>query len=59
MTQLSSEAISYRKYLPVLGTTMAYVDAGHAQPGTSLHVDVRGRQHAAHVVQRPFYRRGR
>jgi glycine cleavage system T protein (aminomethyltransferase) len=38
---------------------MAYVAAGHAQPGTSLHVDVRGRQHAAHVVQRPFYRRAR
>jgi aminomethyltransferase len=38
---------------------MAYVPREHAEPGTRLDIDVRGRRHAAHVVQRPFYRRSR
>jgi aminomethyltransferase len=46
---------------PTLGNfiAMAYVPREHAGPGTRLDVDVRGRRHAAHVVQRPFYRRPR
>jgi aminomethyltransferase len=46
---------------PTLGTFigMAYVPREHAEVGTRLGVDVRGRRHAAHVVQRPFYRRPR
>jgi aminomethyltransferase len=46
---------------PTLGTFigMAYVPRELAAPGTRLEVDVRGRRHAAHVVQRPFYRRAR
>jgi aminomethyltransferase len=46
---------------PTLGTFvgMAYVPRELAEPGTRLDVDVRGRRHAAHVVQRPFYRRPR
>lgn len=46
---------------PTLGTFigMAYVPRELAEPGVRLHVDVRGRRHAAHVVQRPFYRRAR
>jgi haloalkane dehalogenase len=37
MTPISSEETSYRKYLPVLGTTMAYVDAGTGDPIVFLH----------------------
>lgn len=37
MTPISSEETSYRKYLPVLGTTMAYVDAGAGDPIVFLH----------------------
>ncbi len=32
MSPISTEEISYRKYLPVLGTAMAYVDAGAGDP---------------------------
>jgi aminomethyltransferase len=38
---------------------MAYVPPALAVPGTQVAVDVRGRRHAARVVQRPFYRRAR
>ncbi len=37
MTQISTEEISYRKYLSVLGTTMAYVDVGTGDPIVFLH----------------------
>jgi len=44
---------------PTLGRfiAMAYVPARYAEVGTAVGVDVRGRHHRAHVVQRPFYRR--
>jgi haloalkane dehalogenase len=34
---ISTEEISYRKYLPILGTHMAYVDVGHGDPIVFLH----------------------
>jgi haloalkane dehalogenase len=37
MTPISTEEISYRKYLSLLGTTMAYVDAGAGDPIVFLH----------------------
>ena len=37
MTAISTEERSYRKYLPVLGTTMAYVDVGTGDPIVFLH----------------------
>ena len=37
MTPISTEEPSYRKYLSVLGTTMAYVDAGAGDPIVFLH----------------------
>lgn len=37
MTPISSEEVSYRKYLPVLGTTLAYVDVGAGDPIVFLH----------------------
>jgi haloalkane dehalogenase len=36
-TPISTEEISYRKYLPVLGTQMAYVDVGNGDPIVFLH----------------------
>jgi aminomethyltransferase len=44
---------------PTLGSFvgMAYVATAHAATGTPLAVDIRGRRHTAHVVERPFYRR--
>lgn len=37
MTAISTEERSYRKYLSVLGTTMAYVDVGAGDPIVFLH----------------------
>ena len=37
MNLISTEEISYRRYLPVLGTRMAYVDAGSGDPIVFLH----------------------
>ncbi len=37
---------------------MGYVKRAAAAPGTSLSVDIRGRQHPATVVPLPFYHRG-
>jgi haloalkane dehalogenase len=34
---ISTEDISYRKYIPVLGTHMAYVDVGNGDPIVFLH----------------------
>ncbi|MRG60799.1 glycine cleavage system aminomethyltransferase GcvT [Agromyces sp. CFH 90414] len=44
---------------PTLGhpIAMAYVSPDHAEPGTALHVDVRGTRIEASVVALPFYRR--
>jgi len=44
---------------PTLGEAiaLAYVPAGAAKLGTELAVEIRGRQEAAIVVKRPFYRR--
>ncbi len=39
------------------GIGMGYVQAGLAEPGTSLTVDVRGRPRRARVVRKPIYRR--
>lgn len=37
MTPISTEELCYRKYLSVLGTTMAYVDVGAGDPIVFLH----------------------
>jgi aminomethyltransferase len=46
---------------PTLGhpVAMAYVAPEHAEPGTELAVDVRGRSEPVRVVALPFYRRPR
>jgi haloalkane dehalogenase len=37
MNPISTEDISYRKYVPVLGTQMAYVDVSTGDPIVFLH----------------------
>ncbi|MFH8379767.1 glycine cleavage system aminomethyltransferase GcvT [Kitasatospora sp. NPDC018058] len=46
---------------PTLGQpiAMAYVDAAHAAPGTTVAVDVRGKHEPVQVVALPFYKRAR
>ncbi|MDE0572057.1 glycine cleavage system aminomethyltransferase GcvT [Demequina sp. B12] len=45
---------------PTLGkpVAMAYVARSHAEPGTELAADVRGRREPMRVIALPFYRRG-
>lgn len=45
---------------PTLGHAIAlgYVDVEHAEPGTAVQVDLRGRPQDFEVVTPPFYRRG-
>ena len=39
------------------GIGLAYLPAEHAKPGSILHIDVRGRQFPAQVVNKPFYKK--
>jgi aminomethyltransferase len=39
------------------GIGMGYVAAEHAEPGTSLTIDVRGRERRAEVVKKPIYKK--
>jgi aminomethyltransferase len=45
---------------PTLGEAigLAYVDAGLAEPGTEVTLDLRGRERKARIVPKPFYKRG-
>jgi aminomethyltransferase len=40
-----------------VGIGLGYVGADHAEPGTRLSIDVRGRPKAARVVKKPIYKR--
>jgi glycine cleavage system T protein (aminomethyltransferase) len=40
-----------------VGIGMGYVDAEHASPGSTLTIDVRGRERRARIVRKPIYRR--
>ena len=44
---------------PLLGDAigLAYVRADHAEPGTGITIDLRGRHRGARVVKKPFYKR--
>ena len=48
-------------HLPYLGGAyaMALVDSAHAQVGTAVEADVRGRRVAAEIVPLPFYKRAK
>jgi aminomethyltransferase len=39
------------------GIGMGYVPAEHAEPGTTLTIDVRGRERRAEVVKKPIYKK--
>jgi aminomethyltransferase len=39
------------------GIGMGYVEVAHAEPGSTLTVDVRGRERRAEVVRKPIYHR--
>ena len=51
--------VSSGSYSPTLEQciAMAFVDAAHAAPGTTLTVDIRGRQAEVTTVELPFYQR--
>ena len=51
--------VSSGSYSPTLEQciAMAFVDAGHAAPGTTLTVDIRGRRAEVTTVELPFYQR--
>jgi aminomethyltransferase len=59
MTILEGGAVTSGTHSPMLdrGIGMGYVDAGLADPGQDLTVDVRGRHRRARVVKKPIYRR--
>jgi aminomethyltransferase len=44
---------------PSLGQAigLGYVRSGHAEPGTEITIDLRGRSRAARIVKKPFYKR--
>jgi aminomethyltransferase len=39
------------------GIGMGYVDAAHAEPGTKVTIDVRGRERSAEIVKKPIYKK--
>ena len=40
------------------GIGLGYVATGNAEPGTSLTIDVRGRERRAEIVKKPIYKKG-
>jgi aminomethyltransferase len=40
------------------GIGMAYVSTAHAEPGTQIEVDVRGRTRPAVIERKPLYKKG-
>ena len=39
-----------------VGIGMAYLPAGHTEPGTAFEIDVRGKHRQAEVAEKPLYR---
>jgi aminomethyltransferase len=59
MQILEGGEVTSGSHSPMLdrGIGMGYVDAGRAEPGTQLTIDVRGRERRAQVVKKPIYKR--
>jgi aminomethyltransferase len=59
MTIAEGGEVTSGSHSPMLdrGIGMGYVDAAHAEPGTRLTIDVRGRERPAEVVKKPIYKR--
>ena len=53
-------AITSGQPSPTLGhpIALAYLDAAHAEPGTAVTVDIRGKSYDFSVVETPFYNSG-
>ncbi len=52
-------AVTSGTFCPTVNKTiaMAYVDPGQKSPGTSVGIDIRGKEEAARIVPLPFYKR--
>ena len=59
MQILEGGEVTSGSHSPMLdrGIGMGYVDAGRAEPGTQLTIDVRGRERRARIVAKPIYKR--
>jgi aminomethyltransferase len=59
MAILDGGEVTSGSHSPMLerGIGMGYVQADHAAPGSTLTIDVRGRELPAQVVRKPIYRR--
>src|SRR5918999_1090225 len=57
MQILEGGEVTSGSHSPMLdrGIGMGYVDAGRAEPGTQLTIDLRGRERRARVVEKPIY----
>lgn len=57
----SAGVITSGTFAPTLGKNLALalLDSRHTAPGTTLHVDIRGKQVEAVVIAKPFYRRNK
>jgi aminomethyltransferase len=59
MTIAEGGEVTSGSHSPMLerGIGMGYVEAAHADPGTRLTIDVRGRERPAEVVKKPIYKK--
>jgi aminomethyltransferase len=59
MTIAEGGEVTSGSHSPMLdrGIGMGYVEAAHAEPGTRLTIDVRGRERPAEVVKKPLYKK--
>jgi aminomethyltransferase len=59
MSVVESGRVTSGTHSPMLdcGIGLAYLPASGASPGEKIQIDVRGKHRAAHVVQKPIYKR--
>jgi aminomethyltransferase len=59
MTIAEGGEVTSGSHSPMLdrGIGMGYVEAAHAEPGTRLTIDVRGRERPAEIVKKPIYKK--
>jgi aminomethyltransferase len=60
MTIVEGGEVTSGTHSPMLdkGIGMGYVPAEHAEPGTTLTIDLRGRERRAILVKKPIYKKG-
>ena len=59
INDLAIGTVTSGTYAPTMeaSVSMAYVDPQHAQVGTEVIVDIRGKSHPARIIELPFYTR--